>query len=57
MSQTSGIDDADVDLARIRTAYERFRDGRSSDGSVRSVVRDSWMRSLRGGVDPTATAV
>ncbi|MBJ7290528.1 GAF domain-containing protein [Williamsia sp.] len=57
MSQTSGIDDADVDLARIRTAYERFRDGRTSDGSVRSVVRDSWMRSLRGGVDPTATAV
>ncbi|WP_372499901.1 GAF domain-containing protein [Williamsia maris] len=52
------MDDADVDRARIRSAYERFRDGRTSDaGSVRSVVRDSWMRSLRGGVDPTATAV
>ncbi|WP_371873829.1 helix-turn-helix domain-containing protein [Williamsia phyllosphaerae] len=52
------MDDADIDSARIRTAYEHFRDGRTSDaGSVRSVVRDSWMRSLRGGVDPTATAV
>ncbi|MBT0567700.1 GAF domain-containing protein [Williamsia sp. CHRR-6] len=43
--------------ARIRTAYEDFRDGRPANDVVRSVVRDSWMRSLHRGVNPRSPAV
>ena len=41
--------------ASVRTALERMlADGDAPD--VRSVVRESWMRSLRGGVDPSSTS-
>lgn len=49
---TAGPDPHD---ASVRTALERMlADGDAPD--VRSVVRDSWMRSLRGGVDPSSTS-
>lgn len=49
---TAGPDRHD---ASVRTALERMlTDGDAPD--VRSVVRESWMRSLRRGVDPSSTA-
>lgn len=39
--------------AAIRSAYEKLRSGGSlADTGVRSIVRESWSRSLLGGVDP-----
>jgi hypothetical protein len=39
--------------SRVRRAYEDFLSGITpSDDSVRSVVRDSWARSIQRGVDP-----
>lgn len=39
--------------AAIRSAYEKLRSGGSvADAGVRSIVRESWGRSLLGGVDP-----
>ena len=40
---------------QLRAAHERLVTGTAlppDDGAVRSVVRDSWRRSLRSGVDP-----
>ncbi|MEH3156231.1 MAG: transcriptional regulator [Gordonia paraffinivorans] len=48
----AGTDPHDVS---VRTALERMiTDGAAPD--VRSVVRESWMRSLRRGIDPSSTA-
>lgn len=45
--------DASSASSRIRRAYEDFRSGITPPAdSVRSVVRDSWARSVRKGVDP-----
>ena len=42
-----------ADTARVRAAHERFvTTGQLSSRAVRSVVADSWRRSLRSGVDP-----
>ncbi|MDL9946979.1 transcriptional regulator [Gordonia sp. ABSL11-1] len=39
--------------SRVRRAYEDFLSGITpADDSVRSVVRDSWARSIQRGVDP-----
>ncbi|RPA06090.1 GAF domain-containing protein [Gordonia sp. OPL2] len=39
--------------SRVRRAYEDFLSGITpTDDSVRSVVRDSWARSIQRGVDP-----
>lgn len=44
---------ADATIAHIRAAYERLRSGdEPAVDSVRSVVRESWLRSVRGGIDP-----
>ncbi|WP_045820918.1 GAF domain-containing protein [Williamsia herbipolensis] len=43
---------------QVRLAFERFLADRSTRrDSMRSVVRDSWMRSLRRGVDPAGSTV
>ena len=42
---------------RLRAAHERLVTGSDlPDGAVRTVVRDSWRRSLGSGVDPDGTA-
>lgn len=41
----------------VRNAQERFLTGESRVGDVRSLVLDSWRRSLREGVDPLAGAL
>lgn len=42
-----------ADAARLRAAHERFvTTGRAPDRTVRTLVADSWRRSLRSGVDP-----
>ena len=47
--------DAEAD---IRTAYETLRlGGDVGDARVRSIVRESWSRSMRRGVDPAMNAV
>lgn len=47
---------ADTALVHIRRAYERFLAGAEpSAETVRSVVRDSWLRSAARGVDPAGT--
>ncbi|MGV9827371.1 MULTISPECIES: GAF domain-containing protein [unclassified Gordonia (in: high G+C Gram-positive bacteria)] len=44
--------------ATVRRAYEDFLAGVSpSAGAVRSVVAESWSRSLRRGIDPTESSV
>lgn len=46
---------ADVAMSRVRRAYERLLSGGEPPAeSVRQVVRDSWLRSVRGGVNPGA---
>lgn len=46
---------ADATSSHIRAAYERLRSGDApSADAVRSVVRESWLRSVRGGIDPDA---
>ncbi|MFZ2511656.1 MAG: transcriptional regulator [Gordonia sp. (in: high G+C Gram-positive bacteria)] len=48
---------ADATLVHIRRAYERFLAGAEpSAEAVRSVVRDSWLRSAARGVDPAHAA-
>lgn len=45
----------DVALAHIRRAYERFLAGVEPPAeAVRSVVRESWLRSVQRGVDPAS---
>ncbi|MET0788816.1 MAG: GAF domain-containing protein [Cellulomonas sp.] len=42
-----------ADSARVRAAHERFvTTGQVDSRAVRSIVADSWRRSLRSGVDP-----
>ncbi|GAC58591.1 hypothetical protein GOHSU_43_00350 [Gordonia hirsuta DSM 44140 = NBRC 16056] len=44
---------ADPALSRIRRAYDQLLTGdEPAPEGVRSVVRDSWLRSLRRGIDP-----
>lgn len=46
---------ADAALSHIRRAYERFLAGAEPPAeAVRSLVRDSWLRSAAQGVDPAA---
>ncbi|MGZ8177671.1 GAF domain-containing protein [Williamsia sp. SKLECPSW1] len=40
----------------VRTAFERLISDGDAPADVRSVVRESWLRSLRGGVDPSSTS-
>ncbi|MGV9481139.1 helix-turn-helix domain-containing protein [Gordonia aichiensis] len=46
--------DAAAVSSSIRRAYEQFLAGGAVPETVRSVVRDSWARSLERGVDPGA---
>lgn len=39
---------------RLHRAHERFLDSGALDPSVRGVVRESWLRSLDGGLNPDA---
>ncbi|WP_267625649.1 helix-turn-helix domain-containing protein [Gordonia sputi] len=48
------MSDAAAVSSSIRRAYEEFLAGGSVPETVRSVVRDSWARSLERGVDPGA---
>ncbi|WP_238422726.1 GAF domain-containing protein [Gordonia sp. 'Campus'] len=49
--------DAAAGVTRIRRAYEDFLSGVTPPAdAVRSIVRDSWARSLTRGVDPTEAA-
>ncbi|MDL9935404.1 transcriptional regulator [Gordonia sp. ABSL1-1] len=50
------MSDATAVAARIRRAYEDFLSGVTPPtDTVRSVVRDSWARSLKRGIDPGIT--
>lgn len=41
-------------VAAIRSAYERLRSGDAvGDSAVRTIVSESWTRSVNGGVDPS----
>lgn len=49
--------DAALVATRIRRAYEDFLSGGNPPAdAVRSIVRDSWARSLTRGVDPSEAA-
>lgn len=49
--------DAASVATRIRRAYEDFLSGGNPPAdTVRSIVRDSWARSLTRGVDPSETS-
>ncbi len=46
--------DAAAVATRIRRAYEEFLSGVTPPSdAVRSIVRDSWARSLSRGIDPS----